>query len=128
MKSFSFLRLCLALLPLAVSPLVRAQGPGALPQNGYWNLETNLTTRDYTLVRFYNAQNQLVYQERLDGLCLNLGSARPLCRRTKSQLNATLEQVLLDPSLAIRPNLLSTQFGTDRRLQRVYAVRWAFFY
>ena len=102
---------------LLLPTLVHAQ---RAPQSGYWNLETNLTTRDYTLVRFYNAQDQLVREERLDNLCLNLSPGTPLCRRTARLLNATLAQVLQDPGSS---TMLATQLGQNRRIQRVYAVR-----
>ena len=78
-----------------------ATAQSALPlAAGYWNVETNLTTRDYTIVRFYNAQDQLVYQERLDHLCLNLVKGKGLCRRTGAQLNQVLARVLADPQAA----------------------------
>ncbi|TLM91779.1 hypothetical protein [Hymenobacter jeollabukensis] len=90
------------------------------PHSGYWNLETNLSTRDYTIVRFYNDQDELLREERLDALCLNLSQGTPLCRRTARLLNTTLAQVLHDPA---SPTQLAAQLGQNRRIQRVYAVR-----
>ncbi len=123
MKTAVILRLSLALFVLLLSTRARAQS--ALPASaGYWNIETNLTTRDYTLVRFYNAQDQLVYQERLDHLCLNLVKGTGLCRRTGAQLNLVLARVLADPPAAQQSNtLLAQQLAQNRRVQRVYAVR-----
>lgn len=46
-------------LTCASAAAAQAPAPPAA-SGGYWNLETNLTTRDYTLVRFYNAHDQLV--------------------------------------------------------------------
>ncbi|MBJ6109837.1 hypothetical protein JAO73_12515 [Hymenobacter sp. BT523] len=112
----------LALL-LAGAATANAQS-AAVTTAGYWNLETNLTTRDFTIVRFYNAQDQLVYQERIDGLCLNLNSARPLCRKTAAKLNLALQRVLDDPGLGqVNTALVAQQLSADRRVQRVYAVR-----
>ena len=92
---FGYLACGLFLLPA----LSHAQGRS--PQLGYWNLETNLTTRDYTIVRFYDGQDQLVYEERLAGLCLDLGRGRRRCRQaTTRHLNVALQQVLRD---ATRP-------------------------
>ena len=111
------------LLCLFVSTTTHAQIEPAAPA-GYWNLETNLTTRDYTTVRFYNAADQLIYTETLSNLCLDLSRATGLCRRTKGQLNAALQLVQLDPVAATqRGDLLAAQFGSDRRMQRVYATR-----
>ncbi|MFD1470393.1 hypothetical protein ACFQ48_19350 [Hymenobacter caeli] len=114
----------LFLLGLLAGP-ARAQAPAARPGPGYWNVETNLATHDYTLVRFYDGHDRLVYQERLAGLCLDL--ARPAahrCRRTARQLNRALARVLRDPAAAARaPGLLARQLGPDRRLQHLYAVR-----
>ncbi|MCC3158934.1 hypothetical protein LJ737_16950 [Hymenobacter sp. 15J16-1T3B] len=101
--------------------LVHAQ---QVPQGGYWNLETDLNTRSYTIVRFYNDEHQLLREERLDNLCLDLSSGTPLCRRTARLLNNSLQLVLREPQ---RTDQLTTQLaqtlGQHRRIQRVYAVR-----
>ncbi len=97
----------------------RAQAPAARP--GYWNVETSLTTRDYTLVRFYDGHDRLVYEERRAGLCLDLACPG---RRTARQLNQALAGVLRDPAAAAKaPGLLARQLGQDRRLQPLYATR-----
>ena len=122
MKTSLLFRLSLGLF-LLLSTLAHAQAQSAA-QPGYWNVETNRTTRDYTIVRFYNARDQLVYEERLDGLNLDLRKGNRCCRRTSQQLNVALAAVLRDPAAARRDaGLLATQFGQDRRVQRVYAVR-----
>lgn len=124
MKTSVFARLVLAGALLCASAAA-AQQP-ALParQGGYWNLETNISTRNYTLVRFYNAQDQLVYEERLDAMCLDLSNSRPLCRRLKQRLDLALQQVLSQPGLVTQPpSLVAQQLSTSRRLQRVYRAR-----
>ena len=124
MKTLVIFRLSLVLLFCAFSVLVHAQQPAAPAQPGYWNVETNLATRDYTIVRFYNGQDQLVYEERLNDLSLDLRKGNRFCRRTAQQLNGTLKTVLRDPAAARRDaGLLAQQFGQDRRVQRLYAVR-----
>lgn len=125
MKNPLIFRLSLGLF-LLLSTLVHAQAqqPAALTPAGYWNVETNRTTRDHTIVRFYSAQDQLLYEERLDGLNLDLRKGNRCCRRTSQQLNVALATVLRDPAAARRDaGLLAQQFGQDRRVQRVYAVR-----
>ncbi|OON69429.1 hypothetical protein [Hymenobacter sp. CRA2] len=108
---------CFCLLPA----LVHAQ---QVPQGGYWNLETNLITRDHTVVRFYDAQDQLVYETRLNDLCLDLSRGNGLCRRTAQKLNLALQTVLLNPRGAEQAvAALSQQLGQNRRVQRIYAVR-----
>ena len=122
MKNSAILRLSILLVCLFLTTLAQAQtAPAALP--GYWNIETNLTTRDYTIVRFYNGQDQLVYEERLDNLCLDLSHRTGLCRRTKKELDATMQQVLRAPAANQLTGLLAAQFGLNRRVQRVYAAR-----
>ncbi|WP_345226305.1 hypothetical protein [Hymenobacter koreensis] len=108
-----------AVLALSAGTAAYAQAPAT----GYWNLETNLSTRDYTLVRFYNDEHQLVREERLDNLCLDLSQGTPLCRRTAKLLNSTLTQVLQNPGNTDSASMLAVQLGQNRRLQRVYAVR-----
>ncbi len=125
MKTSILVRLSLVLFLLLLSPLTHAQTrPTAAARPGYWNVETNLTTRDYTIVRFYNGQDQLVYEESLPNLCIDLAPRKGICRRTTRQLNKTLEQLLRDPAAAGQTTtLLAQQFGQNRRVQRVYAVR-----
>ena len=123
MKNSSLLRSGTLVALLCIASLAQAQTT-PVPTAGYWNLETNLTTRDYTTVRFYDGQDQLVYEETLPNLCLDLSRNPGLGRRTKAQLTATLHQVLLDPAAAAgHGTLLAAQLAPDRRVQRVYATR-----
>jgi len=102
-----------------------AQGlpPAALP--GYWNLEINRTTRDYTIVRFYDGQDRLVYETRLDGLCLDLSQGpAPRRRRTAASLSLALQAVLLDPANASQTVAgLAQQFDQHGRALQRYAVQ-----
>lgn len=84
----------------------------------YWNLETNNLTRDYTIVRFYNNQDQLVYEERLDDLCLDLSKRR----RASRQLAGALQQVLRERAAYTSGTLLAQQLAAKPRLQRAFAV------
>jgi hypothetical protein len=86
---------------------------------GYWNLETNSKTRDYTIVRFYNNQDQLVYEERLNNLCLDLSKGR----RTTRQLTRALQHVLGERAVYTSNILLAQQLAAKRRFQRAFAVR-----
>ncbi|HEX8429151.1 hypothetical protein [Hymenobacter sp.] len=124
MKSSLLFRLLTFSLFLLISSPTWAQTPPAAPTlPGYWNLETNLTTRNYTIVRFYNHQDQLVYEEQLDNLCLDLGKGNGRCRRTTRQLNTALQRVLRNPSTTTEATLLAAELGGNRRVQRLYAVR-----
>ncbi|GEO05655.1 hypothetical protein AAE02nite_33190 [Adhaeribacter aerolatus] len=54
----------------------------------YWVVETNLKQRDYSIVRFYNRHNELIYEEKLNNIYLNI--SRP---RHVKKLNLALGQV-----------------------------------
>ncbi|TGE20219.1 hypothetical protein [Hymenobacter elongatus] len=127
MKTHLFFRLLLSSLLLLAglaSAAPRLTPPTNAPVAGYWNLETNLLTRDYTIIRFFNDQHELVYEERLDNLCLDLSKGTGLCRRTARQLNVALHHVLRDPNNARQTTTqLALELGQSRRVQRVYAVR-----
>lgn len=116
---------CLSLLLLNCGAVLAQSPDGPSPTllTGYWNVETNLTTRDYTIVRFYNGQDQLVYEERLDDFCLNLRRKCPSARRAHKQLNVALQQLLQQPENSRNTALLAQQFKADKRYLRVYAVR-----
>ncbi len=122
MKTSLIFRLSQLLFVFA-STQVQAQTPPAA-RPGYWNIETNLTTRDYTIVRFYNGQDQLIYEEQLPNLCLDLARPSALCRRTKTQLDLALQQVLAAPANQPAPtSLLAQQLGQSHHAMRVYASR-----
>jgi hypothetical protein len=121
MKSFLIFRLSLVLFVFA-STVARAQMTAApAAPAGYWNTETNLTTHDHTTVRFYNAQDQLVYEEILP-TCLNLTRRAPR-KRTTARLNLALARVLADPAAAQGTALLAQQFGQGTRVPNAIAVR-----
>ena len=123
MKTPSCLRLACGLLLLLGSLASHAQQLSHPTQPGYWNLEINRTTRDYTIVRFYDGQDRLVHEERLAGLCLDLARPGRRSRRTADQLNQALARVLRDPAAALAPAMLAQQLGQNRRLQHLYASR-----
>ncbi|MBO2009139.1 hypothetical protein [Hymenobacter negativus] len=124
MKNAFIRRLSLLLVLFSLASLAQAQTP-ATPSTpaGYWNVETNLTTRSQTTVRFYNDHDQLVYEETLPNLCLNLARRSPR-RRVAAQLNQVLEQVLRDPSAGQDKTLLARQLITNSRMKHgAYAAR-----
>lgn len=113
--------LFIALLSGVSAPSAQAQQPAPA---GYWNLETNLTTRDYTVVRFYNSQHELVHEELLNNLSIDLSKGTGLCRRTAHRLDVALQNVLANPAQAAEASArLAAQLGQNRRTVRVYAVR-----
>ncbi|QDA61292.1 hypothetical protein [Hymenobacter jejuensis] len=122
MKAFTLVRLGLALFLSSLAPLATAQKAAPAPQ-GYWTVETNLTTRDYTLVRFYNAQDQLVYTERLDHFNLDLARKCPASRRASRRLTLVLQQVLRNPAASQVPTLVAQQFDLNRWVRPGYAAR-----
>jgi hypothetical protein len=121
MKNVLIFRLSLLLVFGTLATVARAQTSAAPAPAGYWNTETNLTTHDHTTVRFYNAQDQLVYEETLP-TCLNLARRGP-CRRATARLNLALEQVLRDPAAGQNKTLLAQQLGQTGRVPRAYAAR-----
>lgn len=107
-------------LVLLVATQSRAQvraTESSLP--GYWNIETNSKTRDYTIIRFFNNQDQLVYEERLNDLCLDLSKGR----RTSRQLASVLHHVLRERAVYTSGTLLAQQLAAKPRFQRAFAVR-----
>ena len=126
MKTYRFfLRLaCWSLFFLAAHS-AQAQAVASADLPGYWNTEINRTTHDYTIVRFYNGQDQLVYEERLPRLCLDLGRGSRRCRqRTSRQLTQALQLALHDPTHAAQATAwLTQQLGQDHHAARLYAVR-----
>jgi len=65
------------------------------PAKNYWVVETNLKQRDYSIVRFYNAADELIYEEKLEGVYLNIARAKHVKR-----LNLALQRVTEEPLVA----------------------------
>ena len=102
---------CLSLVLLFfVSTAAPAQDRPAAPTAGYWNVETNRTTRDYTIVRFYDGQDQLVYEERLAAY-FDLARPGHRTRRARRQLTAALQRVLRNPTTAAQTAGLALMLG-----------------
>jgi len=124
LSRLSFLLILLALsIAHAHAQLAPAAGvPAAQP--GYWNVETNLTTRDYTIVRFFDGQDQLVSEERLDNVSLDLTRRTHACRRAKRQLNQALLQVLRAPAAAAQTTAaLAQELGRPQPPKQGYAAQ-----
>ncbi|GAA3927723.1 hypothetical protein [Hymenobacter algoricola] len=60
---------------------------------GYWTIESDQSHRDYSIVRFYSAQHEKIYEERLNELCLDPSKGTAACRRTARMLSKALVQV-----------------------------------
>ncbi|WP_210521825.1 hypothetical protein [Hymenobacter terricola] len=125
MKTYFCIRLACGLLLLLGSLAGHAQGPSPAALPGYWNLEINRSTRDYTIVRFYDGQDRLVCEDRLPGLCLDLSRCPARRRqRTAARLSLALQAVLRDPARASQTVAgLAQQFDPRGRAPQRYAVR-----
>lgn len=84
MKTFAFkIALSVVLFAYALVP-----APAQTTPAGYWVVETNDRTRDHTVVQFYDLDDQLLYEERLEGVHLDISR-----RRHVRLLNQTLSRV-----------------------------------
>ncbi|QCR23379.1 hypothetical protein [Pontibacter sp. SGAir0037] len=83
-----FLKTALVLFGLSLSSTAAlAQAPG--PKQGYWNVEAVPGKQKFSVVRFYNPQNQLVYEEKMEGIFLDMTR-----KSTIKLLNNSLQQVV----------------------------------
>ena len=91
-----------------------------IAKSGYWSLVTDQNDRSHTVVQFYNDQHELLYEERLDGLCLEPCKSRASHRRLAKMLGATLQQVQRMQS----NSMVSTKLvALNRHTLREYATR-----
>ncbi|WP_375435193.1 hypothetical protein [uncultured Hymenobacter sp.] len=126
MKTSLLSRLSLVCLLLILSAtmamaqqVVYTESP-VIATSGYWNLITDQSNRDHTVVRFYNDQHELLYEERLEGLCLDPCKSRAAHRRVARMLGATLQQVQRMQS----NSMVSTKLiALNRHTLRAYAAR-----
>ena len=126
MKTSLLSRLCLLGLLLVLSaPLAMAQKSiyseapvGA--KTGYWTLETDQATPNYTLVRFYNDQHKLLHEVPLSGSYQHPGRSAGARRRVARLLGAALQQVQRIQARSPRSMRL---VALNRYMHRAYAVR-----
>lgn len=83
MKKENKLKVALAVLLITI-----VQGGFAqVPDGAYWVIEGNLHNPTYTLIHYYNAQHQLIKDERLEGKYLDI-TKRKNVKRLNKKLNA----------------------------------------
>ncbi|MCB2410602.1 hypothetical protein [Hymenobacter lucidus] len=92
-----------------------AKQPGA----GYWSIETDAAHRNYSIVRFYSANHEKIYEERINELCLDPSRGTAACRRTARMLSNAVVQMQRARTNSIVTNGLSLNY----RAQRIYASR-----
>ncbi len=129
MKTFLSIRLAFGLLLLLSSLRGGAQTQPVAALPGYWSLGVNPTTRDHTIIRFYNGQNQVVYEEALPQL-LDLNRVPPSARALiTDHLSWALQWVLRNPASAsqngsvLSPDFAPKQFALRRFVPRQFALR-----
>ena len=88
--------------------------------SGYWSLETDASQPDYTTVRFYNDQHELLYAEHLRGVRLDPGKSIAAHRRLSRLLGTTLQQVQQLQSSSLLAGRLRLE---ARRPEPPYAAR-----
>lgn len=79
-----------AALLLALNVNAQARRPD-LPQAGFWVVETNPKAKTGSVVKFYNDYNQVIYEERLDGKCLDVRRAK-----TQAMLHRALDKAMVN--------------------------------
>ena len=82
--------LCAANLALAQAQVnIDPNPPRWHSDKGYWVIESNVKTPDQSLVRFFNADQQLIYTEKVSGVVLDCSK-----RKTLMKLKRALEKVV----------------------------------
>ncbi|RYC67873.1 MULTISPECIES: hypothetical protein [Spirosoma] len=59
----------------------------AEPSGIFWMTETNRKPSPYTIVRFYDETNQLIYEEKLPGRCLNIYRKRVVRQLNRARVD-----------------------------------------
>ncbi|TGE24783.1 hypothetical protein E5K00_06145 [Hymenobacter aquaticus] len=126
MKYLLFFRLGLLTILLVAGVSLRATAQTRVytedadqPGLGYWTIETDPAHRDYSVVRFYTPEHEKIYEERLDGLCLDPSRGTTACRRTARMLSASIVNVRRERAASMVANGL----GMYRKVPRTYALR-----
>lgn len=78
-----------AALLLTLNVNAQARRPD-LPQVGFWVVETNPKAQTGSIVKFYNDEKTLIYEERLGGKCLDVRRSN-----TVAFLNRALDKAMI---------------------------------
>lgn len=76
---------------VAATPVLAQTSRPALPQTGFWVVETAPKAQSGSTVRFYTNENTLIYEEFLDGKCLNVRKAK-----TQAFLHRALDKAMVN--------------------------------
>jgi len=79
-----------AALLLTLNANAQARRPD-LPQAGFWVVETNPKAKTGSVVKFYDDDKRLIYEEHLDGKCLDVRRVN-----TVAFLNRALDKAMLN--------------------------------
>lgn len=55
---------------------------------GYWVIESNIVTKDFTWIRFYTEEGRLLYEEKIEGVSLDISR-----KKNVRMLNRTLKML-----------------------------------
>lgn len=81
----------LILFAITVSSInVSAQKKNTIPDNGFWELVSNIHVKKTTLVQYYTNDGNLIYEEKITGVKLN-----PERRKTLMRLKEGLEEAMI---------------------------------
>jgi len=86
---------------------------GSTPPRGYWVVQTNERTRDHSLVQFYDLDDQLVYEERLEGVNLDV-NRRKTARLLDQILRRITDKTLLKAQLGLSNPSFSAHLAKKR--------------
>jgi hypothetical protein len=63
--------------------------PSGIPENGFWQLINSPDQKDITILQCYTFRSELIYEEKLEGVRLNMRR-----HQTYTRLNQILEKAL----------------------------------
>jgi hypothetical protein len=69
-------RILMLLIVASFSTFVETSGQSTTFDSLYWVVETNIHNPSYSIVRFYNHENLMVHEVRLQGVYLNICNPR----------------------------------------------------
>lgn len=61
------------------------------PQRPFWVIEGNINTADYTIIRFYTADSNLIQEERVEGFLIDIQK-----KKNRKYLDKRLVEVIQD--------------------------------
>lgn len=96
------------LMVIAIGAKAQDKAPTEKADFANWVIESNVKTPNISMVKFYNAEQELIYQEEITGKVINVNRAK-----TRNKLNQLLAELVERDTQITSKNLVAVSLNRN---------------